>query len=79
MEHWPEVFVLTWGIRSSCLSAEERSCLEGVYTVRRPERWAGDESEKFNRLLTVCSLFWLGLVTSKEFEEEVAHNNVCVL
>ena len=57
------------------MSADEQSCLEGVYT----ERWAGDESEKFNRLLTVCSLFWLGLVTSKELEEEVAHNNVCVL
>ena len=35
------------------MSAEEQSCLEGVYT----ERWAGDESEKFNRLLTVCVVY----------------------
>ena len=27
-------FVLIWGIRSICVSAEERSCLDGVYTVR---------------------------------------------
>ena len=38
-------FVLTWGIRSICVSAEERSCLDGVYTVRRSEGQAGDESE----------------------------------
>ena len=29
-----KVFVLTWGIRSIRVSAEERSCLEGVHTVR---------------------------------------------
>ena len=38
--------VLTWGKRSVRVSAEERSCLEGVYTVRRSERYVGDESEK---------------------------------
>ena len=27
------------------VSAEERSCLEGVYTVRRSEKETGDESE----------------------------------
>ena len=27
------------------VSAEERSCLEGVYTVRRSETLAGDKSE----------------------------------
>ena len=31
-------FVLTWGIRSMCVSAKERSCLKGVYTVRRSEK-----------------------------------------
>ena len=31
-----------------------------------------------DRWLTVCSLFWLGLVT-KELPEEVAHDYVCVL
>ena len=34
---WPKVFVLWW-IRSIRVSAEERSCLEGVYTVRRLEK-----------------------------------------
>ena len=32
---WPKVFDLTWGMQSICGSAEEQSCLEGVYTVRR--------------------------------------------
>ena len=36
---------LTWEIRSIRVSAEERSCLEGVYTAKS-DRWAGDESEK---------------------------------
>ena len=45
-ECWPNVLVLTWGMRSVRVSAEEQSRLEGVYTVRRSERWAGDESEK---------------------------------
>ena len=27
--HWPKVFVLTWGIQSIHVSAEEQSCLEG--------------------------------------------------
>ena len=27
-------------------SAEERNCLEGAYTVKRSEKWVGDESEK---------------------------------
>ena len=31
------------------------------------------------RQLTICSLFWLGPVTSEEPEEEVAPNHVCVL
>ena len=35
---WPKVFVLTQGIQSICVSAEEQSCLEGVYTVRRSEK-----------------------------------------
>ena len=32
--------------RSTRVSAEERSCLEGVYTVRMSEKQAGAESEK---------------------------------
>ena len=32
--------------RSTRMSAEERSCLEGVYTVRISEKQAGDEPEK---------------------------------
>ena len=28
-----------------------------------------------DRDLTVCSLFWLGLVASAELEEEVAHDH----
>ena len=43
-ERWPKVLVRTWEMRSICLSAEERSCLEGVDTVRRsenkPERYS---------------------------------------
>ena len=42
----PKVFVLTWGQPSIRVSAEERSCLEGVCTVRSSEKGAGDESEK---------------------------------
>ena len=58
-----EVFVLTWEIRSIRVSANEQNCLEGVYTVRRPEKQAGDESEKtlwqiVNSLLS--SLAWTG-------------------
>ena len=35
------------GDRSSVhMSAEEQSCLEGMYTVRRSENQAGDKSEK---------------------------------
>ena len=41
-----EVFVLIWEIRSIRVSANEQNCLEGVYTVRRAEKQAGDESEK---------------------------------
>ena len=37
-ERWPKVLVFTWGMQSVRVSAEERSCLEGVYTVRRSER-----------------------------------------
>ena len=53
------------------MSAEELSCLEGVYTVRRSEKQAGDESdsEKKLRQLTVCSVFWLGPVTNEELAE----------
>ena len=40
------VIVLARGIRSIRVSAEERICLERVYTVRRSEKQAGDESEK---------------------------------
>ena len=32
------VCFLIWGIRSIRVSAEERSCLEGVYTVTRSDR-----------------------------------------
>ena len=43
--------MLAKGFRSNMevwrLSAEERSCREGVYKVRRSEKQAGDESEKF--------------------------------
>ena len=28
-----------------CVSAEERSCVERMYTVKRSEKQAGDESE----------------------------------
>ena len=42
----PKFFVLTRRIRSNRESAEERSCLEGMYTVRMSEKWAGDESGK---------------------------------
>ena len=39
-----KVFFLTWGIRSRILvSAEERSYTD---TVKKSEKWAGDESEK---------------------------------
>ena len=41
----PKVFVLTWWILSTCVSALEQSCPEGVCTVRS-EKWAGHESEK---------------------------------
>ena len=30
------------------------------------------------RKLTVCGLFWLGLVTSEALAEEVAHSHICV-
>ena len=29
-QRWPKGFVLTWGLRSIRVSAEEPSCLEGV-------------------------------------------------
>ena len=45
-ERWSKVFALSWGIRSIRVPAEERSFLEGVYTVRRSEKYEGDESEK---------------------------------
>ena len=32
-----------------------------------------------DRQLTVCSLFWLGLVINEELAEEVAHDHVCML
>ena len=32
------VLVLVWGIRSIRVYAEERSCLDGVYTMRSSER-----------------------------------------
>ena len=31
-----------------------------------------------DRQLTVCSLFWVGPVSSEELAEEAAHNHVCV-
>ena len=31
---------LTWGVRTIRVSVEERSCLKGVYTVRKSERQA---------------------------------------
>ena len=65
---WPKVFVLTWGIR----------CLR-VSAVRRSERWEMIQRRRRERQLTMCSLFWLGPVTSEELEEEVAPNHVCVL
>ena len=37
-QHWPKVFDLSWGIRSIPVFTEERSFLEGVYTVRRYEK-----------------------------------------
>ena len=45
-ERSPKVLVLTWGMRSVRVSKEELSCLEDVYTVRRSERLAADESKK---------------------------------
>ena len=39
-------FYFTMGDERYCMSAEESSCLESVYTVRRSEKWADDESEK---------------------------------
>ena len=42
----PKVSVVIGGIRSIRVSAEEPSCLEGVYTVRRSEKQAGDELDK---------------------------------
>ena len=49
-ELWPKVLVSTegavgWGIQSIRVSAEERSCQEGVCTVTL-DRQARDESEK---------------------------------
>ena len=76
---WSKVSVLTWGIRCISVSAEERSCLEGVYTVRRSERWEIIQRRRRETQLTMCSLFWLGPVTTEEREEEVAPNHVCVL
>ena len=60
------------------MALEERSCLEGVYTVRRSVREAAEVSEKKLGQLRVCSLFRLGPVTSEELEEEVAYEHVCV-
>ena len=37
-ERWPKVFVLTWGVRSILVSAEERSFLERMYTQREDQR-----------------------------------------
>ena len=51
-----EFIVLKWGIWSICVSAEEWSCLEGVYTVRSVGQ-AGSDRWRF----VVC--FWLGPVT----------------
>ena len=36
-ERSPKVLVLTWEMRSVRVSAEERSCLKGVCTVRKSE------------------------------------------
>ena len=33
----------------------------------------------YDRQLTVCSLFWLGLVTNEGLAEEIARDHVCVL
>ena len=61
-------FTFNVGTRSIRVSAEERSCLEGVYTVRWSEGWAAeDESE--NKLWQIVdslwSLFWLGPVNQQ--------------
>ena len=64
---WPKVCVLTWGIQNIHVSAVGRSCLEGVYTVRsQKDTQEMSQRRSCYRQLTICSLFWLGLVTSEE-------------
>ena len=62
------------------MSADERSCLEGVYTVRRSEKQAADESEQklwqiVDSLLSI--LAWTG--NQYELAEEGAHDHIFVL
>ena len=60
------------------MSAEERSCLEGM---RRSRRIAGGESEKIKLRQRVDSrnLFGLGTVTNEELDTEIAHDHLCGL
>ena len=56
-------------MRSVHASAEERSCMEGVYTVRKSER-QGTNQRRCDRYVTVGEAFWLGSETSEERERD---------
>ena len=51
----------------------------GVHSVEVRNRQEVNQRRSCDRQLTVCSLFWLGLVINEELAEEVAHDHVCML
>ena len=61
------------------VSVEERSCLEGVYTVKSSEMHGGEDFEgkkSCGREYTVCSRFWSGQVASGAIAGEEEHGYV---
>ena len=53
-----------------------------MYTVRigcQRDRQEMSQRNGCDRSVTICSQFWLGPVTSEEFEEELAHDHFCAL
>ena len=58
------------GFSLKMASAEERSCMEGVYTVRKSER-QGTNQRRCDRYVTAGEVFWLGSETNKERERDV--------
>ena len=52
------------GLLCSRSRSQQKFKMAGVYTVRRLEKQAGDESERKLWQMAVCSLLVLGLITN---------------